>query len=138
MDGPMSPTMTTKLDPAIVAAFGSATRVRTLAVLANSREPLTAYRIGVVGEVPFPKVYRELARLEKAWVVARRGRGWILLDAGLGDYLQRRVRMIWDEALVAEKARSAERTRRIYRLVARAGRPLCGRGQPGRRTRSGR
>ena len=104
--------MRTDIDPAVVAAFGSETRVRTLAVLANAHGPLTAYRIGLVGDVPFPKVYRELYRLEKAGVVGREGKAWTLLDSALASYLSRRVRIAWDVDMAREVADAEPRNAR--------------------------
>jgi DNA-binding transcriptional ArsR family regulator len=95
------------IDPRIIATFGSETRVRILAVLANAHRPLTAYRVGVTGGVPFPRLYREIARLEKAGLVERKGSGWILVDRDVAALLRKRVRIVWDEDWFAEVDRRA-------------------------------
>ncbi len=95
--------MKPEVDPRLVAAFGSETRVRTLAVLANAFRPLTAYRVGKVGGVPLPKVYREIERLAAAGLVERKGAGWVLVDPGIGALLRTRVRLSWAEDWSAER-----------------------------------
>lgn len=89
--------MQQRIDSALVAAFGSATRVRTLAVLANAAAPLTAYRVALVGGIPVDKAYREVRRLARARLVERRRDGWVLVDDDLRSLLQRRVRVRWDQ-----------------------------------------
>jgi hypothetical protein len=96
--------MRAPIDSRLLAAFGSETRVRTLAVLANAFRPLTAYRIAKTGDILLSKVYGELERLAGAGVVARRGKGWVLLDWELGFLVAKRVRVSWSEDL--ESARS--------------------------------
>ena len=85
------------VDSALVAAFGSETRVRTLAVLANATRPLTAYRVALVGAIPVDKAYREVRRLAAARLVERRPDGWVLTDGDLRSLLRRRVRIRWDK-----------------------------------------
>ncbi|MGA7923687.1 MAG: helix-turn-helix domain-containing protein, partial [Thermoplasmata archaeon] len=67
--------MESEVDLTMVALFGSETRVRVLAVLAGAYGPLTAYRVGKTGGVSMPKAYREIGRLHKAGIVARKGAG---------------------------------------------------------------
>jgi len=102
-----------RVDPGLVTVFGSETRVRTLAALASTNRPLTAYRVGKMGEVSMPKVYREVARLAKAGLVTRRGSGWILLDSDIRNLLRRRVRFSWSEDWFADEADRARRAARI-------------------------
>ncbi len=101
------------VDPALVAAFGSATRVRTLAVLANAAGPLTAYRVALVGGVPVGKAYREVRRLARSGLVERRQNGWVLTDGDLRSLLQRRVRIRWDQDWDRERQGWAEETPKL-------------------------
>jgi|SRR5208282_875702 len=101
------------VDPRLVAVFGSETRVRTLAVLASANGPMTAYRVGKVGEVSMPKVYREIYRLSEVGLVGRRGDGWILLDDDVGGLLRRRVRISWSEDWFAGEGGRARRAERV-------------------------
>lgn len=89
--------MLPKIDPLLVAAFGSETRVRTLAVLANATGPLTAYRVALVGGIPVDKAYREFRRLARAKLIDRRQNGWVLGDDDLRSMLRRRFRVRWDK-----------------------------------------
>jgi DNA-binding transcriptional ArsR family regulator len=85
--------MRPKVDPALVAAFGSATRVLTLAALANSNVPLTAYRVAKIGGLRPPKVYEELRRAKARGLVGESGGKHVLLDADLRTLVQRRARI---------------------------------------------
>ncbi|MGI0132353.1 MAG: helix-turn-helix domain-containing protein [Thermoplasmata archaeon] len=91
--------MALSIDPALSALFGSANRVRTLAPLANSLAPLTAYRIAKMVDVPRTKVYDELAGLAAmGWVskVVTTGTGsrWELRDLDVRRLLRRRARIV--------------------------------------------
>ena len=68
------------MDDPLVAVMGSVTRARTLAILAGTRVPQTAYRVAKLGSLSAPNVYIELRRLEKAGIVGRQPYGWILTD----------------------------------------------------------
>jgi hypothetical protein len=108
------PSMLSKIDPGVVALFGSETRAATLGALANSGQPLTAYRVAKMTGTQVIKAITELRRLEKAGVVDRaptvRGRtGWVLSDRSLQDFLRRRVRIVW----------SADWDREVGRRIAR-------------------
>lgn len=86
------------VDPNISALFGSETRVRTLAVLANSPEPLTGYRIAQVSGDERTKVYDMLRGLARSGIIlsVRRADGresWELADPDLRRMLVRRVRL---------------------------------------------
>lgn len=74
----------------LVALCGSSTRVRTLAVLASAVEPMTGYRIGREGGVPFPKLYPELERLRRAGLVSKRESGWALAVPAVRQLFRRR------------------------------------------------
>jgi DNA-binding transcriptional ArsR family regulator len=90
--------MTLRVDPKLAAEFGSATRVLTLAAIANAAEPPTAYRIAEIAQIRRTKVYQELDRLMAAGVVRAEERAdkalvWSLLDADLSLFLRRRMRV---------------------------------------------
>jgi hypothetical protein len=106
--------MTAKIDPGIVALFGSHTRAAALGALANAGQPLTAYRVAKMTGTQVVKVMAELRRLEKAGIVSTaptdRGRaGWVLSDRSLQDFLRRRVRIVW----------SSDWNREVGRRIAR-------------------
>jgi hypothetical protein len=111
--------MSFDLDPQLLAAFGSATRLRTVAVLANAFRPLTGYRVGKTGGIALPKVYRELHRLERAGVVARRGKGWVLTDRELGALVAQRIRISWSEDWDAELRRRAPEIAALHENLGR-------------------
>jgi len=113
-DWPLTALMPTKIDPSVVALFGSRTRAATLGALANAGQPLTAYRVAKMTGTQVIKAITELRRLEKAGVVATaptgRGRtGWVLSDRSLQDFFRRRVRIVW----------SADFEREVDRRVGR-------------------
>jgi DNA-binding transcriptional ArsR family regulator len=104
--------MTLEVDPGLVALFGSQTRVRTLAPLACSPSPLTAYRVAWMTGVQRTKVYSELRRLAAAGVVAERKSGgnrstWELVDPEVRSLLRRRARISWSEDWLADLNRDA-------------------------------
>jgi DNA-binding PadR family transcriptional regulator len=106
-----------EIDGALAALFGSDTRLRSLAVLANARHPMTAYRVAKVGGVRPTKAYPELHRLEKAGVVSSGRSGWTLRDRDVALLLRKRVRIVWEEDWFRGKAeRDAEDRRRYQRL----------------------
>ncbi len=88
------------IDPAVAVLFGSETRAATLGALANAGQPLTAYRIAKMTGSQVIKTITELRRLQKTGFVAQaftdRGRiGWVVSDDLLGEFLRRRVRIVW-------------------------------------------
>jgi hypothetical protein len=92
--------MEASIDPGVISLFGSRLRAATLGALANSRQPLTAYRVAIVTGSQVIKVITELRRLEQSGFVERsetgaRGAGWSLPDPDLRDFLRRRVRLVW-------------------------------------------
>jgi len=107
--------MKSDIDPLLVAAFGSETRVRILAVLAGASRPMTAYRVGKTGDVPLPKAYQEIARLAGKGLLVRKGSGWVLLDNDMRTLLQRRVRIAWVDDWSVGKS---ERAGRVKELAA--------------------
>jgi len=111
--------MKPEIDPAMIAAFGSETRVRTLAVLAGATRPLTPYRVGKTGGVALPKVYMELQRLEKAGIVRRSPTGVELADADLRGLLARRVRLSWSGDWGATYEERSRRARSLRPQIAR-------------------
>ncbi len=110
--------MTMGVDPALAALFGSENRVRTLAPLASSSVPLTAYRIAQMVDVPRTKVYEELAELAaRGWVrklrMTRNRSVWELLDPDVRRLLRRRARVVTMAELSAASDEMAARTRSV-------------------------
>jgi len=104
----------------LLSVIRSVTRAYTLAVLAGSRVPMTAYRIASLAELSPPNVYVELRRLAKAGVVEERERGWLLVDErvrafceGQGPLFSRRY------TLEAKRRWSRENRARIAELKSR-------------------
>ena len=129
--------MPTTVDAGLAALFGSDDRVRTLAALANSRSPLTAYRVAKIVEMKPPNVYRELKRLLKGGVVTRAtsedgSTVWQLREADLRAFFQARLRVTWSEDLLSG---GRDRERRAVATMGRsADEPLdLSRFGPGRR-----
>ncbi len=106
------------VDPALSSLFGSENRVRTLAPLASSPVPLTAYRIAKMVDVPRTKVYLELAELAaRGWVRRMKVTGnrsvWELTDPDVRRLLRRRARIDALAELSASWADLAARTRSV-------------------------
>lgn len=91
--------MADDLDPAVLGFAGSRTRLLTLAVLANADGSLTGYRVAKIAGLPPIKVYQELRRAQAVGLVQRPPgeTGYQLTDAELRRFLQRRVRIRWDD-----------------------------------------
>jgi hypothetical protein len=107
--------MRVQVDTGMATVFGSADRVRVLAVLANASRPPTAYRVAQVAGVEPPNVYRELKRLLQVGEVRRagpKGVGWEVVDPDIRAALRRRCRISWSADILldspARKARAAE------------------------------
>jgi hypothetical protein len=83
--------MTTDRDPALVAMFGSRTRLLTLAVLASADEPLTGYRVAEVAGLPRQNVYPELRRGMMIGMIEKVAEGFRLTDHDVRALLQKRV-----------------------------------------------
>jgi DNA-binding transcriptional ArsR family regulator len=129
--------MPTAVDAGLAALFGSEDRVRTLAALANSSSPLTAYRVAKIVEMRPPNVYRELKRLLKGEVVTRTtmkdgSTVWQLREADLRSFFRARMRVTWSDDLVSG---ARDRERRAAAVIRRsAEEPLdLSRFSPGRR-----
>lgn len=106
------------VDPALSSLFGSENRVRTLAPLASSPVPLTAYRIAQMVDVPRTKIYEELAELAtRGWVRRVKMTGnrslWELTDPDVRRLLRRRARIVSVAELSASSADLAARTRSV-------------------------
>jgi hypothetical protein len=99
--------MEIRADPILTSLFGSRNRLMTLAVLANSDEPLTGYRVAKVAHLPRQKVYPEIRRGIKAGLIRRSGAGYSLADPDVRALLRKRVRIRWDEEW--DRARSGRR-----------------------------
>jgi len=100
--------MALDVDPRLVAEFGSATRVLTLAALANAFEPVTAYRVAQLVQTRRTKVYAELSRLERSGVVRSEKRTdrslvWRIDDADVAALLRKRARISWGDDLLRER-----------------------------------
>ena len=120
----MLPPMSLKVNPWLAALFGSETRVRTLAPLANAPEPLTAYRIAQVSDVNRIKVYEELRNLAAAGIVRERVTGpkrsvWELPDSDVRRILRKRARVVWVGDLEREATDLARRARAFRALYAK-------------------
>ena len=100
-------------NPQLAALFGSDARVRTLAVLANSRSPLTGYRIAKVATFSPTKAYAELRRLTTARLIRREGKGWVLSDDDVRLLLQKKVRWSWIDAWDQDRKGWKEETPRL-------------------------
>jgi DNA-binding transcriptional ArsR family regulator len=123
------------VDRGLARLFGSETRVRTLAPLASSAAPLTAYRIAEVSEVPRTKVYEELARLRSTgWVTGITGPAgqtlWRLTDPDIRSLLRRRMRIYFANDLVREARVRSIMARKAIARSRRTGAP-AGLFQPG-------
>lgn len=123
------------VDQGLALLFGSETRVRTLAPLAGSNTPLTAYRIAEVAELPRTKVYEELARLKSTgWVVGVTGAAgqtlWRLTDPDVRSLLRRRMRIYFASDLVREASLRSIDARKVIARSRRMGLP-AGVLQPG-------
>ncbi|HTT34773.1 MAG TPA: hypothetical protein VMH78_02750 [Thermoplasmata archaeon] len=129
--------MPTPVDAGLAALFGSEDRVRTLAALANSSSPLTAYRVAKIVEMRPPNVYRELKRLLRGDVVTKTTRRdgstvWQLREADLRRFFRARMRVTWSEDLVSS-ARGRE-LRAVAAIRRNADDPIdLSRFEPGRR-----
>jgi hypothetical protein len=82
--------MSSRAPPELVALCGSVARAATLGALARAAGPVSGYRIGKAGAIPFPMVYKELERLRRAGIVSKRDGGWILADAEVRRLFARR------------------------------------------------
>ena len=92
-----------KLDPGLVALFGSKTRLAVVAVLSNAFRPLTGYRIAKVADLAPIKVYAELRRLGAGGVVRQEEGGWVMADPSIRAVVAQRVRIRWDEDWDAQR-----------------------------------
>ncbi len=102
------------VDPQLVAAFGSETRVRAFIVLANAHGPLTAYRVAKAGGIPVVKAYEEVRRLSAAGLVGREEEGWVLKDPDIAALFRRRARI----SVRPAPSTTARRYRHFARLPA--------------------
>jgi DNA-binding PadR family transcriptional regulator len=114
--------MAVSVDPAVSALFGSETRVRALAPLANSQRPLTGYRVARMMGIPRTKIYSELTRLEsEGWVTRSldgRGRAvWTLNDPDVRRLLRRRVRVVLADEAFSGSVELASKTRQVMQSL---------------------
>lgn len=83
-------------DPALERLVGSRVRLLTTAVLANSDEPLTGYRIAKIACLPREKVYPELSRGVSSGLIRKEQNGFSLADADIRALFRKRIRIRWD------------------------------------------
>jgi len=102
----------------LVSVIGSVTRAYTLAVLAGTRVPQTAYRIAKLADLSPPNVYVELRKLARSGIVEAREGGWVLLDErtrafceGRGPLFERRL------SIEAKRKWVGQNRRRISRML---------------------
>jgi hypothetical protein len=102
--------MSSRAPPELVALCGSVARASTLGALARAAGPVSGYRIGKTGSIPFPMVYKELERLRRAGLVSKRDGGWVLADAEVRRLFARRfpARSLGRWSLTAERRRTEE------------------------------
>ncbi len=104
-------------DPALSALFGSETRLRLLAVLANAQHPLTGYRVAKTGEVSLSKAYPELERLAKVKLAAHGKRGWTIIDHDVAQLLRKRVRVADSEDWFSGKSERDAEDQALFRRL---------------------
>jgi len=105
----------------MATVFGSADRVRVLAVLANASRPPTAYRVAQVAGVEAPNVYRELKRLLQVGEVRRAGLGgvgWEVVDPDIRAALRRRCRISWSTDMLLDREGKQVRGAEVIRQNA--------------------
>ncbi len=107
--------MLPSLDRRLLAFCGSATRVATLAVLANSERPLSGYRVSKLAGMQPIKIYRELERATRSGLVRKDVEGFRLSDPDLRLLLRKRVRLSWSEGWFDQEGARAERAERVKR-----------------------
>lgn len=96
----------------LVAVMGSVTRAYTLAILAGSRVPRTAYRIARLADLSPPNVYMELRRLASAAVVEKVEGGWVLVDDRVRAFCEGRG-PLFERSLSLEQKRGWRRENRF-------------------------
>lgn len=106
------------LDPALLALTGSETRALTLAPIANSSVPLSAYRIASIVQLARTKVYRELDKLARSGVVQKTTGSdgtalWSIRDTDIKQLFRRRARIGWSEDLSTEARALEKRTKAV-------------------------
>jgi hypothetical protein len=111
--------MKADLDPSLSTLIGSRTRLLTMAVLANSDEPLTGYRVAKVAGLPRTKVYPEIRRGLAAGLLVRAGSGYRMDDPDVRALLRKRVRIRWyDEWNRSRGSRATSVDRELGRIQA--------------------
>ncbi len=121
-----------------VRLFGSEVRARVLGVLAESREPKTAYEVSRILDTYPSKVYEALRALEGTSFVevvgGARGKRYLLADEDLRKVLLRTVRIAKLDDWFADRARRIEEGRRVLERLPPMEVPRIS-GEPGPRTR---
>lgn len=111
--------MRTTLDSPLSALVGSRTRLLTMAVLANSDEPLTGYRVAKVAGLPRTKVYPEIRRGLASGLLVQTAAGFRMTDPDVRTLLQKRVRIRWyDEWNRSQAGSAASVDRELERILS--------------------
>jgi DNA-binding transcriptional ArsR family regulator len=108
----------------LVAVIGSATRAYTLAILAGSRLPLTAYRIAKLAGLSPPNVYVELRKLARANIVTKGSAGWTLTDERVRTFCEGKGPLFERRLSLEEKRRWSRENRRTYSRLRRMPIPI--------------
>ncbi|MGC2788748.1 MAG: hypothetical protein WA547_01665 [Thermoplasmata archaeon] len=106
-----------EVDSTLLALFGSETRFRLLAVLANAQHPLTGYRVAKTGEVSISKAYPELNRLAKVKLAAHGPHGWTIVDKDVALLLRKRVHVVDSEDWFKDKSGRDREDRALLRRL---------------------
>jgi len=118
------------IDPAVEQLFGSETRAKVLAILADSLEPKTGYEISKTLDVSPPKVYDVLRRMEtsgflKAITEGSRIKRYFLADEDLRRLLLKKVRIAvakdwFSPEMVREREKAFELAKKVVVRVPKA------------------
>ena len=96
----------------LVTVVGSTTRAYSLAILAGTRVPLTAYRIAKLANLSAPNVYVELRKLARAGVIQREPGGWVLVDDRTRTFCEGRGPLFQNRMSLEAKEEWVNRNRR--------------------------
>ncbi len=122
-----------------VRLFGSEVRAKVLGVLAESREPKTAYEVSKILDTYPSKVYEALRGLEGTPFIevvgGARGKRYRLADGDLRKLLLRTVRIAAEDDWFADRARRVEEGRTMLERLPSMEVPTYS-GEPGPRARA--
>ena len=104
----------------LLPVIGSVTRAYTLAILAGSRLPQTAYRVAKLGNLSPPNVYLELRRLEEAGIVEQTPEGWVLTNDRVRAFCEGQGPLYARRSTIETKQEWYRRNRnRVARVLSR-------------------